>query len=92
MLVADGAQVAEPAGGRDDVAALALDRLDEDGRHVVRVEMAREEVLLEHVEAAARARRLVGAPLAAVAVRVRDVVHVRQQRAEARVLAGLAAT
>ena len=34
--VAEGAQVAQLAGRRHDVAAFALDRLDEDGGHVVR--------------------------------------------------------
>ena len=54
--------------------------------------MPGEQVLLDHAEAAAGARRLVGAELAAVAVGERHVVHVRQQRPEAGVLARLAAT
>ncbi len=56
----------------------------------VGIEVAGEQVLLDHLDAAAVARRLVAAELAAVAVGERDVVHVGQQRAEAGVLARLA--
>ena len=84
------AQAAQIPRRRDDVAALALDRLDEDRGDIVGVEMPGEELLLDHVEAAAGARRLVGAPLAAVAVGKRDVVHVGQQRTEPGVLPRLA--
>ena len=90
--VAERAQVAQEAGRRHDVAALALDRLDEDGGDVVRVELPREEVLLDATSMQPRVHcRLVGAELAAVAIGVRDVVHVGQQRPEAGVLARLAA-
>ncbi len=47
VLVAQPAQVGEPAGGRHDVAALALDRLDEDGGDVARVGELREQHLLD---------------------------------------------
>ena len=56
VLVAQPPQVGEPAGGRDDVAALALDRLDEDRRHVARVGELAEQHLLD-VRRAGEARR-----------------------------------
>ena len=89
VFVAQGPQVAQPSGRRDDVAAFTLNRLHEDGRHVPRVEMPAEQ-LLDGADAAAGALVAVGAELAAVPVRVGHVVHVRQQRPEAGVLARLA--
>ena len=90
VAVAELAEGRQIAGGRNDVAAFALDRLDEDRRHILGIEMPGEELLLDDVDAPAVAGGLVGAELAAVAVGEGDVVHIRQQRPEAGVLAGLA--
>ena len=54
------------------------------------VEVAGEELLLDHIDTSAVAGRLIRAELAAIAVGERDVVHIRQQRTEAGVLPGLA--
>ena len=60
VAVAQLPQGRQIAGRWNDVAALALDRLDEDGRHILRIEMPGEELLLDDVDAPAVARRLVG--------------------------------
>ncbi len=45
VLVADGAQFAQKVEGRDVEAALALDRLDDDRRHPLRLDVGGEELL-----------------------------------------------
>ena len=47
VRVAERAQLGEPTGGRDDVAAFALDRFDEDRRDVFRPRQMAEERLLD---------------------------------------------
>ena len=60
VRVAQRAQVGQPAGRRHDVAALALDRLDEDRRHVGRVGELLEQHLLDVVGAGQAAARRTG--------------------------------
>ena len=74
MPVADLSQARQELVVRDDVAALALDRLDEDGRELVRWHEALEDALLELVEAGAA---------------VGHVVDTGHQRPEAGVVLGL---
>ena len=47
VLVAERAKRGEVIGRRHDVSALALNRLDEDGGDVARVELPREEIALD---------------------------------------------
>src|SRR6266566_9590725 len=67
---------------REDVAALALNRLYEDRRDALGVDLLREQLVLEDRDAAHRARGLTATVVAAVAVAVRDVMHLGQKRRE----------
>ena len=82
MAIAQFAHGGEPSRRRHDVATFALDRLDEDRRHVARIGELLEQDLLDVVGA--------GQSHLAVRVPVRGVVAPRRQGAEAGALAGLA--
>jgi len=90
VAVAQRPQVCQVAGRRHHVATLSLNRLDEDGRDIVGIEVAGEQILFDHADASAIACRLVAAELTTVAVGVRHVVHVGQQRTKPRMLSRLA--
>ena len=86
-------QLAQPLQelvGRDDVAALALNRLDDDRGDFVGRDQVHEELVLDVVEALRRARLRRRAERAAIAVRVRRVIDARHHRAEAAPLDRLA--
>ena len=73
---------------RHEVAALALDRLDDDGRHLVGRDEVHEDLLLEEAETLGLARVGPQTDRAAVAVGVRRVKHPGCGRAEALALHG----
>ena len=75
MLVADPAQARQEPRLRHDVAALALDGLDDDGGDLVGGHQPLEQHLVE--------------PAQVLDPPERRVIHARQQRAEARVVLGL---
>src|SRR5436309_1867212 len=78
-----------PRGGYD-IAALALDRLDENGGDAVRRDFLGEELVFDPRRAAPRALGLAAAVLAPVAIAVGDVVDLGEERAETGALHGLA--
>src|SRR2546425_10079316 len=90
VAVAQLPQGPEIAGRRDDVAALALHRLHEHGGHALRVEPAREEIVLDARDAPHRARRFAATEVAAVAVAVRHVIDLGDERRKPRALHRLA--
>src|SRR5437762_2077999 len=66
VAIADRAQVLQVARRRDDVAALSLDRLDENRRDAVGRHLLGEQLLFDPRRAARRAGRLAAAVLAAI--------------------------
>ena len=60
---------------RHDVAALALDRLDEHGGHFVGRDQVDEDLILDEAQALGRARLGLQADRAPIAVGVRRVIH-----------------
>ena len=89
VALADGLELLEPARGRGDVAALALDRLDEHGRDLARVDLVAEQGVGEPVDGGVAALGEGQVERAAVAVAVGGVQHPGQQRPEPGVVLGL---
>ena len=86
-------QLAQPLQelvGRDDVAAFALNRLDEDRGDFVRRHQMEEDFVLEVVETLGRAALRLQTERTAVAVRERRVEHARRHRPEPAALDRLA--
>ena len=87
MPITDSTQFAQKVCGRDDVATLALNRLDEDGGHLFGRKDGLEEFFLNVARAAQAegflllrsARKTVICP-AAIGVGIADVRHARNQR------------
>ena len=75
---------------RDDVAAFALNRLDDDRRDFVRRHQVHEELVLDEVEALRRAVSRREAERTAIAVRIRRVIDAGHHRPEAAALNRLA--
>jgi ParB family chromosome partitioning protein len=90
VAIAQRAQLAEIARGRDDVAAFPLDRLDEDRRDAVRRYVLGEQLPLDPRHAAHRARRLAATVFAAIAIAVGNVIDLRKERPESAALDGFA--
>src|SRR5947209_3087202 len=80
MAIAQLAQRGQEAGGRDVIAALTLDRLDEDGGDLLWRGDALEDGLLDLGDTGAASIDLVAGLAAA---RVGDMMNVRHQRREA---------
>ena len=74
VLAGDLAQAGQEARRRDDVAALAQDRLDDDRRDVLRVDELVEGQVELGLPVAGAVRRVVAAARGAIAVRVGRVV------------------
>ena len=91
VALADGSQFVEELGRRHDVAAFALDGLDEDGGDLFGREDRLEELVFEDLDAFDVAGVRLLAVSAAVAVGVGDVGDAAGQRSEALFLDGLGA-
>src|SRR5207247_7806239 len=83
VAVAQLAQCLEVSGRWHDIAALTLDRLDEDGRRVPGIEPFGEQIVLDGRDAPHRAGGLAAAAVAAIAIAVGHVVSVREDGREA---------
>ena len=88
VLLRDRPEPLHELVGRDDIAPLALDGLDDNGRHLLRGYQMKEEPLLQEVQARGRRRRR--AERRTIDVRVGGVIDARHQRAESAPLARLA--
>ena len=88
VLVADAAQFLHEDGRRDHVAALALDRLDENRRHFFRRQRRLEQLVFDEARAAERERFgiLRAAFAAAIDIGIANVGHARNAGAEATLL------
>src|SRR5437867_9412507 len=75
VAVAQLAQCLEVSGRWHDIAALTLDRLDEDGRHAPGIESFGEQIALAGRDAPHRAGGLAATEVAAIAIAVGNVVH-----------------
>ena len=84
------AQPLEKLLRRDDIAAFALNRLDHDRRDFVGRDEVHEDLILDEVEALGRAVLGLQAERAAIAIRIRRVIHARHHRPEAAPLNRLA--
>ena len=90
VLVKKLLELREVAVRGHDVAALSLDGLSDEHRHLLRGHVAVEQVLVDVVHARVAAARALEVKRAPVAVRVEDVLHARDKRRETRPLVGLA--
>jgi hypothetical protein len=90
VAITESAKVGQVAVGRNDIATFALDRLHEDGRDIVGIQVPREQVLLDDRNAAAVAGRFPATELTPVPVGEGDVMNVGKERPEAGVLSCLA--
>ena len=79
MLVAELTQTRHEIGGRDHVAALSQDRLDDEGGDVPR-RHPRVEHLVDEVEDIIERRRVARPGRISVRIRVGHVIHARQER------------
>ena len=88
VLVADAAQFLHEDGGGDDVAAFALDRLDEDGGYLFGRKRGLEELLFDVARAAQREGFffLRAAATAAIGVGIADVGYSGHERRKAAAL------
>src|SRR5712691_7718270 len=89
VLAADALQFLQEEFWRGDVAAFALDGLDDDGGDFLGIEEALEDLALERFEDFGAASFGGVAVLAAVRIRIRDVLDAGEERAETFALGGL---
>ena len=90
MGACDLAEPLQELVGRDDVAALALNRLHDDRRDLVGRDQVHEDLILEVAQALRLAALRLESDRAAIAVGIRRVINAGQHRPEAAALQRLA--
>src|SRR5439155_16848916 len=90
VLLRQLAQPLQELLGRHHIAAFALDWFDDDRRDFVGRDEVREQLIIDEAEALGGARLRIQTEWTAIAIRVRRVIHARQQRTEPAALDRLA--